>query len=629
MVTLLALCAAVALPAHAADAPAPVVVASDGRVELVVSDDDGELCLGVRPGVLSVTACEKASTGIVVTGENGPVVHVGAAVPSSAASVEVRRTGRLVGTAATVPGEAYKGAAAGKVRFALARLAPGTPDDGLRVHAKDGAGRLVAVLTSLDGDLLLERRRLLRGRSGPVTWTLDDERTASLEPSVIDLAREDVRRCIELTLSSQGPLVGPSGQAICAGSGPRDSLGFEVDSARASLLDRCSPDVRLVYGVVPASVRRVTVVLGDGRRRSAQTTALNGGLWRAYALAIARRDAVRGVTIAGVGAPERFLRRAAAPLSVFCAGPDDETLISDLFLAALLNELPPVTPAGPVATIAGSPTIRVADGSGDTLCLAIGDRPFTPLGCAVISPSFESGPGALDRARDPTQFALAVPASVAAIRLSSADRSVVRTIPTVAGEAYTGRYAGFARFVAVAGADGRELVRLEMLDEAGAVLHEEESAGEVPFELANPRVLTARRVAGRIGGPSLWQTTLRTADETRHCLALTAGPRPAEEDRCQATRSDRSVLLSSSCAPRRLTVAVVAAPGTHVRADVDAASPRPLRLRNGVGLLTLPASKPLRALTLIRSGRARRVQIQAPAATRQCGWRTIRTIEQG
>jgi len=299
VVTLLTLCAAAALPAHAADAAKPAVVAADGAVELLASDEDGDLCIVVRPSEFAVQACKEGSRGIVVTGENaGGAVHVGAAVPAAATSIEVRRAGRLVAAGATVAGEAYKGVEAGKVRFALARLAPGTPFDGLRVYARDGAGRLVSVLTSLDGDLLLERRLLLRGRSGPVSFKLYDEQTSSLEPSVLDLAREKVSRCIELTLSSGRPLQGPSGQSICSILGPDDALGFDTDFSRARLQDRCGPDFRLVFGVVASSVRRVTVVLGDGRGRSAPTAALRGGRWRVYALAIARRDAVRGVTIA-------------------------------------------------------------------------------------------------------------------------------------------------------------------------------------------------------------------------------------------------------------------------------------------------------------------------------------------
>ena len=89
------------------------------------------------------------------------------------------------------------------------------------------------------------------------------------------------------------------------------------------------------------------------------------------------------------------------------------------------------------------------------------------------------------------------------------------------------------------------------------------------------------------------------------------------------------MLLEASCVTHRLTVAVVAASGTRVRADAGASSARPLRLRNGVGLLTLPASRPLRALTVTRRGRTRRVQIRAPAAARQCGWKAIRKLEQG
>jgi hypothetical protein len=627
---LLMLCAVTAVPAHAADAPKPVVVASDGGVELVANDADGQLCLAVRSSAESpFTRCEDAALGIVMTEESPGVLHVGAAVPSSAATVELWRAARLLGSAATVAGEAYTGAAAGKVRFALARLPSGRPE-GLRVHAKDGAGKLVTVLASLDGDLLLDRRRLLRGRSGGVTWTATEERTSSLEPSVIDLARENVRRCVELTFGGHRLLPGVISHSLCSSAEPRGDLGFGSDVAQANLLERCRPDIRLVYGIVPASVRSATVLLGDGRRRSAPLSALRDGLWRVYAVAIARGDAVRGVTLRGAGAPERFKRLAAAPLSVICSAKDDEVLTTETGFLAQLAEQVPVTSASPVATIDGTPAIRVADGPGDSLCLAIGDKPFTVLGCSVVSPQLDLGSPVVAQQRGAMQFAMAVPARVAAIRLSNADRSVARTIPTVAGEAYTGRYAGYVRFAAVTVTNRSLLPRLELLDAAGIILHvvQEERGDGIPFEFSDPRVLSARRVAGRVGGPSLWQTTLRGGSETRRCLSVTAGPRPSEDDRCQATRSNAAVLLDASCVTHRLTVAVVAAPGTRVRAHVDGAAPRSLRLRNGVGLLTLPASKPLRSLTLTRRGRSQRVQIQAPAGARQCGWNGARKIEQ-
>ncbi len=67
-------------------------------------------------------------------------------------------------------------------------------------------------------------------------------------------------------------------------------------------------------------------------------------------------------------------------------------------------------------------------------------------------------------------------------------------------------------------------------------------------------------------------------------------------------------------------------PGTRAFADVGVSKPRRLRLRDGIGLLTLPAATPLRALTFVRKGRVRRVRIDAPPAARQCGWGAARAI---
>ncbi len=79
----------------------------------------------------------------------------------------------------------------------------------------------------------------------------------------------------------------------------------------------------------------------------------------------------------------------------------------------------------------------------------------------------------------------------------------------------------------------------------------------------------------------------------------------------------------------RLSVAVAARADTQVLADVGAGKPRRLRLRNQAGLITLPATTRLRALTFIRKGRVLRVRINAPAASRQCGWRGTRDPDPG
>lgn len=614
LVALLLLSAAVAMPAHAAADTKPVAVASDGGVELLVSDDDDLLCLGIKPPSRTpFTVCQEAKN-FVGTAESGSTTYLVAAVARSAASVEVRRAGRPVGSALTVAGEAYTGREAGKMRFVLVRLAPQTPDDGLRVHTSDGAGKLVEVLTSNTDELVLDRRRLFRGRSGRVAWTMVAQRSSVLEPSVVDLARETISRCVEVKLRAATSASLDFGQAICTDEGPRGSFAVTTDVVQVQVLERCDADFRLVYGMVANDVRRVTVVLGDGRRRSAPIVSLRDIPRRAYAIAIAPGDAIRAVTLHPASGRPLSVPRALAPLPVACAARGEAFDFPQISLEQV-KDVPPLTPAGPVTTIAGSPVVRVADGSADTLCVASGDRPFTALGCSVVSPTFDDLPGALNRLLTTGEFVLAVPAEVATVRLTSADRRAARSIPTVAGDGYAGRYAGFVRFVAASGAGIRELPRVELLDAAGKILHE---ADEKLF--GTRRLVSARRVAGRMGSPSLWRTTLRDSDGTRRCLALTAGPRPSADDVCQATASSATALLHASCVTRRLTVAVSVRSGTRVLADVGTATPRRLRLRNGVGLLTLPASRPLRALTFIRRGRARRVRLQAPPGARQCGW---------
>jgi hypothetical protein len=82
------------------------------------------------------------------------------------------------------------------------------------------------------------------------------------------------------------------------------------------------------------------------------------------------------------------------------------------------------------------------------------------------------------------------------------------------------------------------------------------------------------------------------------------------------------VLIAASCGSRRLTVAVAVAvdAGTRVLDDTGAPALRPLTLRNGAGLLTLPSRSPLRSLTIIRRKRTTRLRVDAPPAERQCGW---------
>ena len=170
--------------------------------------------------------------------------------------------------------------------------------------------------------------------------------------------------------------------------------------------------------------------------------------------------------------------------------------------------------------------------------------------------------------------------------------------------------------------------RAEYLDAAGRVLYR--GRGLDGYETP-PRVVSARRLAGRSGAPSLWQSTLRYestvredssqpfASGTVRCLLITPGPRPAPDAPCPAARGEPAILLDASCFTHRLTVAVGATPGSRAFAETGFAR-RPIVLRDGVGILTLAPGESLRTVQIVRNGRTTRVNIDAPPARSQCGW---------
>jgi hypothetical protein len=355
-----------------------------------------------------------------------------------------------------------------------------------------------------------------------------------------------------------------------------------------------------------------TVPVGDGRRTYAVATGTG---------------AVRSVAIAGRG----VLRPGLAPLSTICTEGGFVSLLvgtdnAALGPFALLLQRPPVTPVGPVTTILGSPAMQVADGPADTLCIALAGRPFDALGCSIVSPLVSHQLAVADDLLDPHAFAFAVPAQVATLRLSSTDRKVERSFPTDPGSGYSGRYGGHVRFVALSLENAVPLTRFELLDAAGGVLYTRLASSDQD-EFVVPRVGQARRVAGRAGAPSLWQTNVREGTRTKRCLSLTGGLVPAPTQNCQSTGSD-AVLLDASCVTHRLSVGIAVRAGTRVVADLGGVTRRTVRLRRRAAVLTLPSGRPLRSLTFIRNGRKRRVEIGAPPAGRQCGWHFSPDVEE-
>jgi hypothetical protein len=501
-----------AILAQAARAAEPVEVARAGKAALLAGDEHKQLCISISFDIVDAE-CAEAYEGVVTTDDLDAIhrPYLGAAVPAAAARIEVRRAGVLLAGGPTVAGEAYKGVRARSVRFALVRLPKAARTDGLRVRALDAAGSLISVTAPDDeGELLLGRTRLLKGRSRGVTWSVTAKQLSTLTPSLLDVAHETLSRCVVVTLN------GVDRGRACESGLPNESLAG-IDLARAAGAETCAPPLRLLHGVVDGSVTTVDVVLGDGRRRTAHTVPVGDGR-RTYAIATGT-GAVRSVTIPGRG----VLRLGLAPLSAICTEGGFVSLLVGTHSAALgplalLLERPPVTPAGPVTTIPGSPAMQVADGPDDTLCIALGGRPLDALGCSIVSPLVSDQLTVVDDLLDAHALALAVPAQVATVRLSSTDRKVVRSIPTDPGTGYSGRYAGHVRFVAMSLTNTARLTRLELLDAAGGVLFDDsDDPDEDNFTV--PRVGEARRV----GGPR--QRAVDVADQRAPRHAHQALPR--------------------------------------------------------------------------------------------------------
>ena len=384
--------AAQAAPAVPAAMPAAsVVVASDGAVTLKAHDDsDGQLCVAIDSDGGGSESCEDSDGGVVVViGGTSDMPYAGIATAATAATVELRRAGQLLAAGPTVAGEAYHGKRAGKVRFVLLRLPARTPSDGLRVRALDAHGALVEVIApDSESELVFDRHRLLSGTYAGTRWSIDSSQSSALTPSVLDLAHESVSRCADISIRRGGS---GTSSSRCVGAAPRDSLSLFFDDPSASSQDSCTPPFRLLHGIVEAPLGRVVFLLGDGSRHRARTAPLGDGRRIVYALAVPRGAAVRSVTLErGPDGSKikrsKVKRLGIAPLTVQCATGDEDGFSAYASLEDPFSpfaNLPSVTPAGPQTTVAGTPPFRVADGPGDSLCLALGDLPFNAFSCAI------------------------------------------------------------------------------------------------------------------------------------------------------------------------------------------------------------------------------------------------------
>ena len=630
-------------PARAAPKqPVGALVATSGTVELRARDEGSELCLDLVTSPGSSNACESDDDGVVVVGEEdsrgaGPAVDfVGAAVPAAAASVEVRRAGKLLVSAPVTAGPAYTGRRAGRTRFALLAVPPGTQREGLRVRALDPGGAPVEVLAPDPAELDGGPRVLLSGRSGGVRWSVGSFERSSPSPAVFDLDHETIQRC--LRIRAAGRTDSADSEGTCAGGAPQDAvlegLFASTSAGAAATQELCHDHFRLLHGAVPGPGARVTAVLGDGRVARARTAPFAEAGTTAYAVVVPAAAAIREVRVQAPGGSVRSLRFSAPPLGVACAS---GVLGSGLSLGSLLgtnlaevlSHQPAITPAGPVTTVPGTPGFSVADGAGDSLCVAVSPRPLTSLGCGIVAPGLSDGAGALDSYEHPRAFVLAVPARVARIRFGP-KAGPMRELATVEAPGYAGRYAGRVRFAAATLRGFEDLQRTQYLDASGRVLHTERDDTS-PADLAAPVRRPVRRLAGAPGHPGLWRTQLGEGADATSCLALTSAGPPKAAQACQTIAiAPATVLVAAPCATHRLSVAVTVPAGARVRIQRGDGARQELRVRRGAALLTLPRGGGLRSVTVVpRRGRALRFPLRAPPASEQCGWTAAATTDGG
>lgn len=633
---LLLLGLAAVLPAAAEAAETrPVVVARDGSLLLAArEDEDGELCLAFDVRGDGDDECGDPATGVALVASGGSAgTALGAAVPASATRIEVRRGGRLLAAGATEAGAVYRGVGAGEVRFAVVHLPDEAPEDGLRVRALDGAGTLVAVVTSADrGALTTRRATLLSGRSGATTWALRTSTVTRATPSIVDPARESVQECLSVEVRGLGGVDPdcrpPSDEDVLLGS----ILGSRPGAP--ALEDLCKERFRLLHGAAPVGTRAVRAELGDGRLVPARLAPYPAAGTVAYALVLPPGAALRAVRLRRADGTQERVTLRSAPLDVICRAKDARlSASSELirvdpgrpFLSAL-DRTPVIVPAGPVTEVPGDPGFRVADGPDGKLCVAVAGQPLRSFGCGPVTAGYGDLVTNLDSFERPRGAIVVVPAAVAAVRLGRR-AGALRTVATVGAEGYTGNYAGRVRFLAtrLRGLDDAD--RVVYLDAAGRVLHREvPDPSDQTLTEQDVRAAKAsgpRRVAGAPARPSLWQTTYRGGlSSSTSCLALTDGGSPGPLDRCQASRSERlSVIVRSSCATRRLTVAVVAGAGSRASLTATSGSRSTIGLRGGVGLLTLGPRDGVRDVAVsLPGGRTQHAPLRAPAGAEQCGW---------
>jgi hypothetical protein len=379
----------------------------------------------------------------------------------------------------------------------------------------------------------------------------------------------------------------------------------------------CAPFGNAVIVLTQPAVRRVVVVLGDGRRRAVALRTVPGdpAATRAGVLIAGSGMSVRRVIAlgrAGAALATEALALAPAPARGGC-----DALLTTQVRSAAAGGAPPAGPA---------PHALTAADDGVRLCLGVDAPPRVPQDCAL--PPLEAGETFLARKATPEGrlvFGL-VPEEVATVRLLLDDGTTQDAAPApIPG--YAGRYAAVARAVAAEVAGTRRVVGYRQLDARGRALEPRRIGPELPA------VRQATALAPAPGVPRLFAAVLPKAGTFGPFLCLGTSPQ-GPGDHCRIATTGQFT-VTAQCAPRRILVTGllphptdrlvlrtaggrdIAAHSAAVPAALRRAVPRAAKAAAAVG--TVPGGAGLREL-IVRGPGGARVALALPRAARQCGY---------
>lgn len=591
-------------PPVRAPAGAPAVAGPTAAgVELVAFDRGGRLCLGLRSArqARPFAVCERPPRRVrepyvqtMSTGDRRPrAFHLGV-VTAEVASVDLLlRRGRTA-TAATSAGEAYGGRAAGAVRFFLVEAADARGFDELRYLRQRAPDGSVLALTDegFSGPTPVAGTRVPLVARGRLRVTAFEHRALAALPD--EPERFVSTPCIRVAVA--GPDGSRTSGTSCSHTDGRE-LALNADGD-------CSQTV--VTAIASDDVRRLRVVLGDGRARPLRLRRLRGAIShrRAGAFRAPAHVAVRAVVAERAGRRPRTIRLAVAPAGVACVEGGGRGY--GLFGSPA---------ARPTAVPEGSRL--VAEERGALLCSAIGEIRSSEADCHAPPLDPHDVDVLTGHSETSTIVGAAVPGDVALADVVLHDGSRHRVEATVDGGGYAGRWRGRLRFVELVVPGRRSVEQVLLRDAAGRLLGRAYAYSTPPARSAARTVLRDRSGLRLL----VARQARRPGERARPCVLL-GTPRVDPRDFCDAFPA---LHLNATCRPRRLVLFGLLPAATRdvaVRTDRGLVRGRVRRVHGGRALLlVVPARDAARALVVTpRRGRVREHPLGAPPATRQCGW---------